>query len=239
MSLKGEIKERVDAYLYSEYEITKANVIPDKKSIAFGAKAKEMFARILFIDIRGSRKILSETDDPLESCRAHKAFLYAASKCIRNEDGQIRSFSGDSIIAFFMGDGDESAKRAVRAAMKIKYAMQEIINPMLEDKDQAELDFGIGIAQGTFTVVKSGMAGDEMYQDLIWICWATYYAVECGDKAQTPYNIWISERVFNAIKSDKSLRYNSKGDTMWSYDDVKLSFGTHKIYKTSYRWIIK
>lgn len=235
MSLSDEIEERVKKYLNAGYETTRANIVPDKSSIAFGKNAKEMKAKILCIDIRSSKKILSETGAPLESCKVHKAFLYVASKCIRKENGYMRNFSGDGLIAFFMGE--DGAKRAVKSAMKIKYAVNKILNPALEEREYKKLDFGIGVATGDFTVVKSGVAGDEMHQDLIWICWATYHAVEYANKAKTPKNIWISNNVFNEIKGDDSMRYN-KGKPMWSYADEKFSFGKTKVYKTTYRWSI-
>jgi len=234
MSLKEEIIQKVKDYMTSQYEVTDANVVPDKQSISFGAKAKKMkHAIVLYADLRDSRGILSDNSHIL-ACRAHKAFLYAASKCIRNESGELRSFNGDSVLAFFMGE--DAAKRAVRSAMKIKCAVITIINPILEEKEKKKLNFGIGIGQGEIMVVKSGVHGEEIYQDLIWIGWPTYHAFEYGNMAKSPRNIWISKNIWNAIKDDNSMIY-SNGENMWVYsDDHEFSFGKVRVYKTSYYW---
>ena len=232
MSLGEEIKEKITGYMNSKYDTTDANVVPDKQSIGFGPKAKNIkHGVILYADIRGSRDLLSN-GTPLSAARAHKSFLYAVAKCTRNQDGKLRSFSGDSVMAFYMGEN--AAVRAVRSAMKIKGAVVEILNPILENKTGNKLNFGIGIAQGNFLVVKSGVAGEEMYQDLIWIGWPTYHAFEYGDKARSPKNIWLSKNVFNTIKDFNDVRYSNSED-MWVYsDDHSFSFGKVRVYKTSF-----
>lgn len=235
VGLKDEITERVQQYMNSQYETTDANVVPDKTTVQFGAKAKKLSAVAMYVDLRGSRQLLSE-HSKLLSARAHKSFLYAAAKCVRAEDGHLRSFNGDSVLSFFKGDGMD--KRAVRAAMKIKYTVLYIINPELKKKDVNGLDFGIGIGRGDILIVKSGVAGEESNQDLIWIGWPTYHAFEYGDIARSPRNIWISRNVYNQIKNDNNMIY-SNGKTMWVYnDDHKFSFGKVRVYKTSYYWNI-
>jgi hypothetical protein len=62
MSLKEEIKENVTSYLNSKYEITDATVTPDKKSISFGPQAKKMWAVVVYMDIRDSRKLLDDSN---------------------------------------------------------------------------------------------------------------------------------------------------------------------------------
>lgn len=232
MGLKDDLNDYIEGFLGSEYSITRADVIPDKSSLTFGATAKELNAVIIYIDMRGSRKILSD-QDALASARVHKSFLHCLSKCIRKNDGFIRSFGGDSVIAFFKGD--ECEKRAVKAAMNCSYAISNILNPLLKKHSIDEIDFGIGISKGDFTIVKSGVSRNEMYQDLVWIGWPLYHALEYSNMAKSPKKIWISKTVFNAIKDDNSMRY-SDGKHMWFYKDVKLSFGDFRVYITSYHW---
>lgn len=234
MGLKEEIDAQVSKYLKSQYEVSEGYSIPEKSDIAFGPRAKKLkHAVVLYADLRGSKKILSERS-ALTAVRAHKAFLYAASKCIRAQDGKLRSFNGDSVMAFFSGEDD--AKRAVKAAMKTKAAVLKIVNPILEQKGIPGLDFGIGIAQGDILAAKSGMPGNELHQDLIWIGWATYHAFQYGDKAGNPSNIWISKNVYKSIEKDDSM-IKSNGKNMWVYnDDHEFSFGKVRVYKTSFYW---
>lgn len=234
MSLKEEIEEKIKGYLGSTYDVNEGYAIPEKSDIAFGPSAKKLkHAVVLYADLRGSRELLSDKT-ALFATRAHKAFLYACSKCIREQDGHLRSFNGDSVMAFFSGEND--AKRAVKAAMKIKAAVLNIINPKLESVGGKPMNFGIGVAQGDILVAKSGVPGNELHQDLIWIGWPTYHAFEYGDKARSPKNIWISKNVYKSIKDDVSMTH-SDGNEMWVWNDSHtFSFGNVKVYKTSYYW---
>src|SRR5205823_3535771 len=121
MALRDDIEATVKTTIESKYEITDAYVVPGRESVTFGATAKKMWGRALFIDLRGSRKLLTDHEH-IPVLKAHKAFLYAAAKCIRAESGEPRGFGGDSILAFWYGSDDDIAKKAVRAAMKIRYA---------------------------------------------------------------------------------------------------------------------
>lgn len=220
----------------STYDISSANIVPDKKSVSFGATAKDLQCVIAYIDIRDSRSLLTK-HKRLLTARAHKSFLHVAAKCVVDQSGDLRSFSGDSVIALFKGENAE--KRAVKAAMKTKYAVYKIINPFLQKKANKILNFGVGIARGDILVVKSGVPGNEMYQDLIWIGWPTYHAFEYGNAARAPRNIWISSSVHNAIKDDRIMTH-SDGQNMWVYEDRNsATFGKHRVFKTSYHWEIK
>ena len=237
MSLKDDIEKQVKDYIHSKYNISKSNVVPRRSHLTFGPSAKEMQARVLYIDLRKSRQILAERDD-LISIKTHKSFLYAVSKCIRAEDGELRSFNGDSILTFFIGDGIDPARRAVRAAMKVKYALEEFVSPPLEKAFGKVIDFGIGIAQGGILVAKSGISGDEEYQDLIWIGWPVYHAVGYGETVSRPKSICISKNVYNSIKEDKDMTH-SNGKPMWEKSEIELKNGTFTVYRTSYRWVVK
>ena len=231
MALSEDIKNKVKDYVNSKYDVTEGYTIPGKEDIGFGAKAKKLKqVVVLFTDLRGSKKILSNNSS-IDAGRAHKAFLFAAAKCIRDQDGYLRSFNGDSILAFYIGE--KAAHRAVRSALKIKGAVDYIVNPELEGKGISRVDFGVGIGIGEINVVKSGIPGEEINQDLLWIGWPTYHAFGYGNKAKRPNNIWISENVFSKIKSDSSLRYS--GDkNIWTWSNEKISFGTFKVYMTTY-----
>jgi len=237
MGLKDDIESRVSEVIDESYDTTDARVTPSRGSVTFGATAKKFFARVLYIDLRGSQQLLSDHQH-ITVLKAHKAFVYGAAKCIRAEGGDPRSFSGDSVLAFWSGSGNDVAKKAVRTAMKIRYAIDEIINPKLMEKYSDSLDFGIGVAQGAIHVGKSGVAGDADFQDLIWIGWPVYHAVRYGDKAKKPKAIWISKNIWAAIKDDTKMTVGGDGKNMWTYNDETFSFGTVRVYKTSCRWSI-
>jgi hypothetical protein len=236
LGLKEEIEKQVSNYVHSQYDISKSNVVPRRSHVTFGPSAKDMWAHVLYIDLRKSRRILADRND-LVSIRTHKSFIYSVSKCIRSEGGEPRSFGGDSVLSFFNG-GEESANRAVRAAMKAKYAILKIVNPQLQKAFNRTIDFGIGVAQGEILVAKSGISGDEDYQDLIWIGWPVYHAVGYGETVSEPKSICISKNVYGSIKEDNDMTH-SNGKPMWEKSTINLPNGSFTVYKTSYRWIVQ
>lgn len=233
MGLKDEIISRIGEVVDQTYTATDANVVPNRDSVTFGPTSKKLFARVLYIDVRGSRSLLSEHDQTTV-LKAHKAFIYAVTKCVRAEGGEPRNFSGDSILAFWAGKGGTTAKAAVRAAMKSRFAIDSLLNPRLREKYGVALDYGMGVAQGEVLVGKSGVAGDANFQDLIWIGWSVYHAVSYGDRASKPKAIWISRNIHSSIKNESSLTTGSDGKNIWVWKEETFPIGTVRVYKTSY-----
>lgn len=234
MSITDQIKERAEDYLTGNYVASEGYSIPTREDLTFGKTAKKINCKVLYADLRGSKSMLSD-HGPIPAIRMHKCFLYAVTKCVHNQGGFIRSFNGDSALCFFKNNDFESSKAAVKAAMNIKYAIEELVNPKMKEKYGRGLDFGIGIAQGEIHVAKSGFQGDPTYQDLIWVGYPTYIAHKFGDSAKSPKNIWISDNVYNSIKKDATMTH-SNGVNMWELDYDPNLLGGKLFYKTHYRW---
>lgn len=222
MATNTEVVDIIKAYLSESYTNSETNVVPKKYDLTFGNTTKKIkHAVILYIDMRKSRNILFNATD-FWSVKIHKAFLRAVTHCIEKRDGHFRSFNGDGLLAFFIGEN--AASRAVRAAMDIKGFVLKI-NEILEKNNKDKIDFGIGIAQGTVMVAKSGKAGDDQTkQDLIWIGVAVYVAVELSELGKKPDNIWISNHVRTAIGKEKCLDvvYDDVGNSKWTQSEKFL-----------------
>lgn len=236
MATNIETLDQIKQYLEESYTHSSTYSIPKKVDLTFGNTVKIIgHAKVFYIDMRKSRKILSDESD-FWSVKIHKSFLKAVIHCIEKRDGHIRSFNGDGILAFFVSD--KSTSKAVRSAMDIKGFVNEI-NEILLDNDKNEIDFGIGIAQGKVMVAKSGKAGDDQTkQDLVWIGIPVYVAVELSELGKTEENIWISDNVYNSIVSDKdylNVLYSIKtGDNKWHYTHKTLNNGHQKVHHTTW-----
>lgn len=238
MGLKDEISNRINTIFDEDYDIKEGTVIPTRTSLTFGATAKKVKLQVLYIDMRGSKKLL-ENHHALSVLKTHKAFLYTIAKIIRSQGGEPRSFNGDSVLAFWAGNEIEKAKSAVISAMKISYMLQKVINPKIYSKYNETLDFGIGVDQGELLIGKSGIGGDPDFQDLIWLGNATYNAHCFGETARKPYPIWLSFGVHYDIKDDDSMILGDDGKNMWIPSVEKLAIGETLVYKTNYHWSVK
>lgn len=235
MATNQETLDIIDDYLNASYVKEETRVVPKKPDLTFGNTTKKIsFTVVLYVDMRKSRKILSDAST-FWSVKIHRAFLLALTHCVERRDGHMRSFNGDGILAFFVGENASSC--AVRAAMDMKGFVLKI-NEHLENESVNKIDFGIGIAQGEIMVAKSGRAGDDQTkQDLIWVGLPVYMAVELSDYARSPNNIWISNNVRISIGKEDYLDviYNSEGESKWSkVTKVFKSVGEKEVRSTSW-----
>jgi adenylate cyclase len=102
MATNQETLEQVKQYLNASYTHSTTYSVPKKDDLTFGNTVKKLdHAKIFYIDMRKSRKILTDATD-FWSVKIHKAFLRAVIHCIEKRDGHLRSFNGDGILAFFI-----------------------------------------------------------------------------------------------------------------------------------------
>ncbi len=234
MATNQEALDQIKQYLNESYTRSIIYSVPKKNDLTFGNTVKKLeYAKIFYIDMRKSRKILTDATN-FWSVKIHKAFLRAVIHCIEKRDGHLRSFNGDGILAFFIDDNASS--RAVRAAMDVKGFVNEI-NSILVKNDKNKIDFGIGIAQGSIMIAKSGKGGDDQTkQDLIWIGIALYVAVELSEFGKSSKNIWISNNVFNSIikEGDPLNTLKHEREWIWFYEHKTLNTGYQKVYHTTW-----
>lgn len=235
MATNQETLDKVDEYLNEAYVQEETRVVPKRTDLTFGNTAKKIsHAVVVYIDMRKSRQILSDATT-FWSVKIHRAFLLALTHCVEKRDGHMRSFNGDGIMAFFVGE--KAASRAVRAAMDTKGFVLEI-NKHLEAEGIDEIDFGIGIAQGGILVAKSGKSGDDWTkQDLIWVGLPVYLAVELSELGGKSNNIWISNNVRITIGKEDHLGvvYDGDGNSKWTRWSKKLkSVGEKEVLATSW-----
>jgi len=235
MATNQETLEKIDEYLNQSYVQEDTRVVPKRTDLTFGNTTKKIpFTVVLYVDMRKSRTILSDATT-FWSVKVHRAFLLGLTHCVECRDGHMRSFNGDGIMAFFIGENASS--RAVRAAMDTKGFVLKL-NEHLEAEGLNPIDFGIGIAQGGIVVAKSGKAGDDQTkQDLIWVGLPVYLAVELSDFGKNPNNIWTSNNVRTSIGKEDYLGvvYDKDKNSKWTKETKKLkSIGETEVRTTTW-----
>ncbi len=240
MGLKDDITQQVDEYLSGDYDIDEIDYIPEVGDVTFGNQGLKIKATILYIDNRRSTEIL-DTHRRQTVAKIHKSFLYTASKIAVANNGCIRSFSGDSILAFWMGNYKHEISQTVKAAMQMKYMLSKVLGGRFRKYD--EVDFGIGIDWGEILVVKSGLKRDPNNNDLVWIGTPVNFAVRLGDSASSPNHIKISEDVYNNLED--YVKYGNKKNflgqneqvDMWEEENnFEFAGNYYTIYSTDWYW---
>jgi class 3 adenylate cyclase len=161
-----------------------------------------------------------------------KAFLYCASRIVRANDGTITNFDGDRVMAVFVGGSKNS--NAGRVALKINYAVKEIVRPKAEKKfpSIASKGFVISHASGADTgkvlAVRAGMRGAN---DLIWIGRPPGLAAKLSSVREDPYRSFITADVYGLLANDVK---HTDGKAMWQVRAGTV--GGQTIYRSSWHW---
>jgi class 3 adenylate cyclase len=130
MSLSDALKEEVLQIFKDKWETRDGTVVPETDDIKLGNEAVKLQATVLYADLVESTKLVDEKKHHF-AAEIYKAFLISACKVIRYQGGEITAFDGDRVMAVFIGDSKNTS--AMKAALRINYAVIKIVNPMLKE----------------------------------------------------------------------------------------------------------
>jgi adenylate cyclase len=167
--------------------------------------------------------------------KIHKAYLYTATTLIADAGGQIRSYNGDSILAFFPKNLKATINTAVKTAMQIRWMLTEDSVKKLFEPYQYTLDFGIGIDHGQILCVKAGLGRNDNHNDLVWLGDAVNRAVRLSDRGRSPNHVVISNYCRENLDDTTKL---CKGADMWTEESITYNDSPEKAWKTSYTWSV-
>jgi adenylate cyclase len=247
MGLNQDITSKVKEILDTNFDVTDVSYVPEitDSKLTFNNGGLKFEATTLFIDMRDSTKVLNNHNKPTIA-KIHKAYLHTTVKIATALGGQVRSFNGDSVLAFFQGTTKNSLSNAVKAAMQISYMISSAnsgINKLLAK--YSAVDFGIGLDDGKILCTKIGVGGDNNTKDLIWIGNAINKAVVISDECRSPNHIGISNYVYSNLNDNvkyhvyKNAFGNDVQVNMWTAYTVNYNGVVETFYKTSYHWTVE
>jgi class 3 adenylate cyclase len=130
--------------------------------------------------------------------------------------------------------GDQKVPSAIRAALKINWAVKKIINPGIKAKYtdcQYEVQQAVGIDSGSLFVARTGIRGAN---DLVWVGRAANYAAKLCSVRDGTISSWITKAVYDALTDD--TKYGQDRQLMW----VARPWTAHgvTIYGSTFWWPI-
>lgn len=208
-----ELEDKIKDYTTGDYEIIETKTIPSPDNVAFGKKAYKIKLTAFCIDLRKSTDLLRIHDK--ETCgKIHKSFLTIATKIITENGGQLRSFNGDSVLAFFPAQLKIDIDNAVKTAFQLKWALDVKFTKYFEQF--SKLDFCIGIDWGDVLIVRAGLPKNDNNNDLVFLGWCVNYANAIANQGHGPNHIEISTSTYENL-TDNWLYGTSNGvkKNMW------------------------
>ena len=121
----------------------------------FEARITNRLVVVVFCDLRGYTAF-TETAEPEEVLDFLREYHGALGPLVSQYEGTLGQFSGDGIMVFFNDPVPcpDPAERAVKMAMAMREEAGKLIATWR--RDDCELGFGTGIAQGHATLASAG-----------------------------------------------------------------------------------
>ncbi|MBZ3234492.1 adenylate/guanylate cyclase domain-containing protein [Xanthomonas perforans] len=127
MGLKDELTTFCHDVFNGNWETTEGKNVPDEDSrLTLKNTAITIDGTVLYADLDGSTAMVDGYKNWF-AAEIYKTYLYCCARIIAAEGGVVTAYDGDRVMALFIGERKNT--RAARAAMKIKWAVDEIIMP--------------------------------------------------------------------------------------------------------------
>lgn len=241
MGLLDDVNAQLDKTIRQPMNVTKkhgsSTSVPEAVDLGY-SEGKVISATYLYTDMLNSSGLAAIADSEA-AAQTFRAFLNVSTKIIRNLEGHIRSFDGDRVMGIFTGPNKED--RAVKSAMRIKWAVEEIVTPALHREIPALQNVGwtlkqaSGIATGETLLARAGFRGSD---DMISIGVAPNLAAKLSDVrnegAEAKYVTHIGAGTYNNLSESHKF---SKGVNMWEGAHLLGMGGKNYLYyRSSYHW---
>jgi len=228
MTTCADLNTAVTDIFNHHWSETDGRVIPVPGDLGLGNVARSFDdATVLYADLDGSTALVDRFKWHF-AAEVYKAYLRCAARIISDESGAITAYDGDRVMAIFLGQSKNT--QAVRAAMKIAYAVEKVINPALKAQ-YTNTDYivshSIGIDVSPIHAASIGVRGDN---DLVWIGRAANHAAKLAGKHGYP--IWITKEVYD-VMNDEVKKDPDTGASCW-YRNTWSEMGNREIYGTTY-----
>jgi class 3 adenylate cyclase len=208
MGLSQDLREEVRSTFASPWESQDANEVPSPEALRLNSNHAKTLksATILYADLDGSTNMV-DTYAWWFSAEVYKTYLRCAGQIIRAQGGTITAYDGDRIMAIYTGKSKNTS--AVRTALRINWAVEEIIRPAINERYSTNfiLKHVVGVDTGMLRAARIGVKGDN---DLVWVGHAANHAAKLCDLSEQP--LWISGDVYDNMND--AVKFTN-GAAMW------------------------
>ena len=228
MALGDDLNSEVGKILSDRWRTRDGRVVPESTDVQLGNDAVRLKGTVLYADLDDSTSLV-DTMPANFAAAVYKAYLVCAARIIHSLTGTITAYDGDRVMAVFIGDYKNSY--AARAALKINFAVSEIINPSIRAKypnTRYSLKQVVGIDTSELFVARTGIRGAN---DLVWVGRAANHAAKLSGRDGPPSQ--ITAEVYDSL--NRESKFASDGRNMWT-PATSTELGYRRIYTSSWQW---
>lgn len=228
MTFGDNLNSEVRQTLQERWSTRGIRAVPESNDLELGNDAVTLEGVALYADLNESTSLV-DTMRPSFAAEVYKCFLVCAARIVQLEAGTVTAYDGDRIMAVFRSQARYS--NAVRAALKLNYAVQNIINPAIADlypRDRYTLAHTVGIDASDLFVARTGI---RQANDLVWVGRAANHAAKLSARRGPPTQ--ITAEVYDRL--DNRHKLGSDGRNMWN-PATASEIGSRRIYTSTWHW---
>lgn len=230
MSLKDDLEAEVGKIFREQWATRDGQVIPLPENLRLANDGVALDATVLYADMVDSTGLVDQYSHTF-AAEIYKTYLICCARIIKAHGGQITAYDGDRIMAVYVGKSKNTS--AAKTALRINYAMEEIIRPKLKTLYPSVSYVPahcVGIDTSKITVARVGVRNDN---DLVWVGRAANYAAKLCALRDGNYVSWMTGSVYDNMHD--SAKTSTDGRAMWE-ERVWTSRSKLRVFRSSWRW---
>lgn len=235
MKLTEVLHAEVPSILETKYKVRDCRDVPLSGDESLSETAAKLLATVLYANLRHSSPLTSEFQQRT-AAKVVRAFASCMSRLIEDHDGSVTGFDGGRVMGVFLGD--ERSTNAAICALKMNYAVREIIKPNLVEYYESYKECGAGIEHcvgiDTSPVLAINPNVDDR-NDLVIVGRATNIASRLSEVQDDPFSTYVSEDVFLTMSDSAKYGADSKR-LMWEQSTFSFSGEDTIAYRSSWQW---
>ena len=209
MALGDNLRSEVGKIIQEGWSTQDRRGVPKLTDLELSNDAATLEGTVLYADLDDSTRLV-DTEAPDFAALVYKCFLTCAARIIRSENGTITAYDGDRIMAVYTGGNKDD--RAARTALKINFAVREIVNPAIRDEypsSSHSVRHVVGIDTSDLFVARTGVKG---FNELVWVGRAANHAAKLSARSGAPSQ--ITAEVHECLSEE--VRHDRNGQRMWT-----------------------
>ena len=225
MTLRNDLNSQIRQILQERWSIHPSPGAPESDDLNLNNDGVTINATVLYADLDESTKLVDQHEDVF-AAQMYKTYLACAARIISSEQGTITAYDGDRIMAVYTGR--RTAQRAVRTALKICYAVREIINPAIQElkpNSRFVMKQSCGVDHSKLLVTRTG---PRSANDLVWVGRAANHAAKLSSREAPATH--ITATVFGQLPDD--LKRSDVGRSIWTQTTAP-EIGNRRIYTST------
>ena len=228
MALRDNLRSEVRKIIQEGWSTQDRRGVPNLDNLELSNDAVTLEGTVLYADLDDSTRLV-DTEAAEFAAHVYKSYLTCAARIIRSESGTITAYDGDRIMAVYTGVSRDD--RAARTALKINFAVQEIVNPAIKGEypnSSYSVRQVVGIDTSELFVARTGIRG---FNELVWVGRAANYAAKLSARSGAASQ--ITAEVHDRLSEE--VRHDQNGQRMWTRT-AAYEIGHRTIYTSGGWW---